>query len=518
MAADSVSRSPAWREEAGAAAAAPGGPALVERLAADAAVRDRVLADGRHMVAYAETAELLARLDAELARRGVDRQHPLALECSQSVAGALAILYMLSREHDVVLLPELAGASKEAGTPRFIPSFCRHVVTARGVVAGSPLDGIAIAANPDFVEEPAAAPRPGSADLYLRTSGSTGVPKLARMPHQKWLNNALPCVERWRLTAGDRLAVPVPIFHSYGFGAAFLPGLLAGASMDLGAGGNILRYLEREERFAPDVAFLTPALCETFVAVRKTPRLYRLSVTAGDRIKPETVAAFEPRFGPLLNLYGSAEMGAVSAPSPDDPPAARLGTAGTALGGIELRVVADEADEENGVVAEPAAGGRLQCRQCNGFTGYLVHDGRWRCEPRGEDAWYETGDLARFRDGGRLEILGRSGLSVKRDGLPVAFADVEAALEKVPGVQRAIVVAAGEGPRGSRLLACCLVARQTDGPGAEAVRQACFERLPRYAVPDEVAIVETLPRLPSGKIDRRAVRDLLAGRPAGPSP
>ena len=539
MAADSVSRPPLRLEPS-----APGGPALVEWLAADAAVRDRGLADGRHTVAYAETAELLARLEAELARRGVGREHPVALECSQSVAGALAILYVLSREHDVVLLPELAEASKEAGTPRFIPSFCRHVVTARagagardggaggggaagaGSAAGSPLDGIAVEANPGFVEEPAAAPRSGGADLYLRTSGSTGVPKLARMPHQKWLNNALPCVERWRLTAGDRLAVPVPIFHSYGFGAAFLPGLLAGASMDLGSGGNILRYLEREERFAPDVAFLTPALCETFVAVRKTPRPYRLSVTAGDRIKPETVAAFEPRFGPLLNLYGSAEMGAVSAPAPDDPPAARLGTAGYALAGIELRVVtegADDADAENGAAeaaapVAPEIGGRLQCRQRNGFTGYLIQDGRWRFEPRGEDGWFETGDLARFRDGGYLEIRGRSGLSVKRDGLLVVFADVEAAIEKVPGVQRAVVVAEGEGRRGSRLLACCLVERPADGPRPEAVRQACFERLPRYAVPDFVAIVESLPRLPSGKIDRRAVRDQLAGRAASPSP
>ena len=140
-------------------------------------------------------------------------------------------------------------------------------------------------------------------DLYLRTSGSTAGPKLARMSHQKWLNNALGCVDRWRLTADDRLSIPVPIFHSYGLGAAFLPGLLVGAAMDLAGGANVLRYVEREERFAPTVAFLTPAFCDMFLTVRKGEVAHRcrLSVTAGDKIKREQVwcdlAAIQKQLG-----------------------------------------------------------------------------------------------------------------------------------------------------------------------------------------------------------------------------
>jgi acyl-CoA synthetase (AMP-forming)/AMP-acid ligase II len=327
------------------------------------------------------------------------------------------------------------------------------------------------------------------------------------MSHQRWLNNALACVERWQLTADDRLAVPVPIFHSYGFGAAFLPGLLAGAAMDFGSGGNLLRYLEREERFEPNVAFLTPALCDMFLSVRKAPRFYRLAVTAGDKIKPETMAGFEPRFGPLLNLYGSAEMGAVSSASPSDPPDERLATAGYPLSGIELAV------EETGEDFELAAGeraGRLQCRQANGSQGYLIQEETWRFEPRGDDEWFSTGDLAKIRADGYVRILGRSGLSIKRDGLLVVFADVEAAVEKVSGVVRAVVVASGESRRGDRLVAVCL-AEPSGGEGRPAaIRQKCFDLLPRYAVPDEVVIVESLPHLPSGKVDRRAVRDLVS--------
>jgi acyl-CoA synthetase (AMP-forming)/AMP-acid ligase II len=477
---------------------APAGPALIEWLATGPEVRDRILTDGRHTVTYAGTTPLLERLDRHLGRHGVTPRHPVALECSQSVAGALALLHLLSRAYSVVLLPELGDSAKEAGTPRFIPSFCSHTVTASGKAGpgdGFPESALAVEANAGFAEEPVVAGFQGP-DLYLRTSGSTGVPKLTRMSHQKWLDNALGCVERWRLTADDLLSVPVPIFHSYGFGAAFLPGLLAGAAMDVGSGGNILRYLEREERFGPNVGFLTPALCEMFLSVRKAPRPYRLVVTAGDKIKRETMAAFEPRFGPLLNLYGSAEMGAVSAASPDDPPERRLGTAGYPLAGIELRV------DESGL---------LQCRQKNGSDGYLTLEPEgWRFAPRGDGAWFETGDLAEIRPDGYVEIRGRSGLSVKRDGLLVVFADVEAAVEKTPGVQRAVVVADGETRRGPRLVAVCLPRQGGEAPRPDAVRQRCFELLPRYAVPDEVVVVDALPQLPSGKVDRRAVRDLLA--------
>lgn len=487
---------------------APDGSTLLAWLARDVQTRDRVIADGYQRISYADTERLLREVDDHFARCHLTHAHPVALECSQSVAGAVAILHLLSRQYHVVLLPHLTEKSKEAGTPRFIPSFCSHVITATAdKQAGtfSPERSLACVANPAFAAD-AAIDRFTGSDLYLRTSGSTGTPKLTRMSHQKWLNNAMACVERWAITSDDRLAIPVPIFHSYGFGAAFLPGLLAGAAMDLIADGNIVSYLERETRFAPNVAFLTPATCDIFLARRRSPRSYRFVVTAGDKVKRETMAGFEERFGPLLNLYGSAEMGAVSAASPTDPAETRLATAGYPLTGIELRT--DTAGLDGDVAVEEGVG-MLQCRQMNGSAGYLIQDGEWRFEPRADSAWFDMGDLARIRIDGYIEIVGRSGLSIKRDGLLVVFADVESALEKVDGVQRAVVLASGERLRGSRLIGICVAETSGQAPQPEAVRKRCFELLPRYAVPDDVVIVESLPQLPSGKINRPALRALI---------
>jgi acyl-CoA synthetase (AMP-forming)/AMP-acid ligase II len=485
---------------------APNGPALVRWLAADPGVRGRELSDGLRTITYGDIEPLLERIDRHFVRSGVTTEHPIALECSQSVPGALMLFHALSRQYDVVLLPGRGERSKEQHLPRVIPSFCASIVsTAAGAVASefSPERCIACATNPEFTWDPVVASFTGP-DVYLRTSGSTGGAKLTRMSHQKWLNNAAACVDRWTLTAEDRFSVPVPIFHSYGFGAAFLPGLLAGAAMDFLTHGNFVTYVDREARFNPTVAFLTPSMCDTLLARRSSDRHYRLTVTAGDRVKPETVAAFQSRFGPLLNLYGSAEMGAVSAPSPDDPCEERIGTAGYPLAGIELRIA--EAASGLDVAADDRAG-VLACRQANGFAGYLIQEEGWRFEPRADDAWFEMLDLATIRADGYVEIVGRSGLSVKRDGLLVVFADVEAALEKVDGVQRAVVVGSGETRRGSRLIGICQADRALQ---PEVVRLACSRLLPRYAVPDDVVIVDVLPQLPSGKIDRRGLREWVA--------
>ena len=473
---------------------------LVGTLATSRSSAHHELSDDSRKVSYRELPEIFDRFDVYFSRQGVTADRPLALECSQSIPGALALIYFMSRGYDLVLLPELGAQSKEVGTPRFIPSFCPSVVTALSAPAESDADAEAtddltsalrIETNTAYVEEPAVVGANGP-NLYLRTSGSTGQPKLARMSHRKWFDNALGCNERWGLVAGDRLAVPVPIFHSYGFGAAFLPGLVAGASMDIQGSFNILKYLEREARFEPNVAFLTPALCDMFVKVRRSPRTYKLAVTAGDKVKRETMVAFEPRFGPLLNLYGSAEMGAVSSASPSDPPEQRLATAGYPLPGIELRL-----DED----------GTLACKQRHGFDGYLIQDDAWRFHPRNDDQWFRTGDLARLRDDGYLEIAGRSGLSIKRDGLLVVFADIETAMEKIAGLERVVVFAHGESRRGRGLVAACV--KNGAAPEVAAIRRHCKETLPLYAVPDEIVLLDSLPLLPNGKIDRQALPHLI---------
>jgi acyl-CoA synthetase (AMP-forming)/AMP-acid ligase II len=106
--------------------------------------------------------------------------------------------------------------------------------------------------------------------LFVHTSGSLDRAKLVVHDPVRVLANARAVVHRLGLARTDRISVPVPIWHMYGLGAALLPGLLAGATIDLIAQANALRVFERERRFAPTVAFVTPSFAASLLKAART--------------------------------------------------------------------------------------------------------------------------------------------------------------------------------------------------------------------------------------------------------
>ncbi len=499
------------------------------------AASSAVLTDGVRSCSYGEMPGLFAALDEFFRARNIERGHRLAFECSRSTFGAVTLLYLFSRGYDFLLAPAVGPRYQIPEGAQRSPGFCRYRLTIDASEDADTLESpetfLNIEENPDRTSgsatervDPARLGRDRLGPrLYLRTSGSTAAPKIAVHSHQRMMHNALGCVHRLELSAADRIAIPVPLFHMYGLGAAFLPGFLAGASIDLLQGNvNILTYMERERRFDPTVAFLTPALCGMFVSVRRSKRPYRLAVTAGDRLPEGTLEAFEPRFGTLINLYGSTELGAIATTLPGTPAAERGASVGALLPGVEARVAAAGTDLSDDQVGE------LHCRHRHGFCGYVDQDGDlWDdgSEPRLDgEGWFRTGDLAKMPAGGNspsvplrgnLEILGRCDLSVNRDGLLVPFADVEAAISRLDGIEQAGIASHGQGRRGQRIVAFCVLAEGTSDT-AEEVRRRCFG-LPAHMIPDEVVIIDAMPILPNGKMDRRnlsnAARSL--GRPEG---
>jgi acyl-coenzyme A synthetase/AMP-(fatty) acid ligase len=186
-----------------------------------------------------------------------------------------------------------------------IPRFCRYRITTENFAAGHTVDlkrpeqFFCLLENEDWADDSEGLNN-ASPKIYLQTSGSTGSPKMAAHLHTKLMGNAFNCVERLGLTSEDRIAIPVPIFHMYGLAAAFLPGVVVGASIDLQKGANLLRYLEREKEFVPNVTFLTPTFCQTLLKGRKSPRAYKLTVVAGDGFREDTFTKYESSFGCLV--------------------------------------------------------------------------------------------------------------------------------------------------------------------------------------------------------------------------
>jgi acyl-coenzyme A synthetase/AMP-(fatty) acid ligase len=410
------------------------------------------------------------------------------------------LLYLLEGGYSFLLLDKVVCDAQDKKST--LPRFCRHRVVVEGLVGDRsgidlryPEEFLSVVENEGWIGDRHRASHT-SPKLYLQTSGSTGNPKMAAHSYAKLMGNALNCVHRLGLEGGDRIAIPVPITHMYGLGAAFLPGVAMGASIDLQKGANLLRYLQREKEFVPNVSFMTPAFCETLLKARKSPRTYKLTVVAGDRLKEDTFTLYQSRFGCLVKLYGSTEMGAIAAASPHEPSQVRSQTVGKPMSGVQMLL--EEGTGES--VAEMEGVGELWCQHEYGFEGYVDDRGNPVFQDT-QDDWFRTKDLGRIWADGHLEVLGRCDHSVNRDGLLVLFSDVEKAIESIEGIESVVVISKGESQRGKGIVAYCVLTQAAEMTEVD-IRSACFEKLPRRTVPDQIWIVKSLPTLPNGKVDR----------------
>ncbi|MFJ2026154.1 amino acid adenylation domain-containing protein [Streptomyces sp. NPDC087897] len=117
---------------------------------------------------------------------------------------------------------------------------------------------------------------------------------------------------------------------------------------------------------------------------------------------------------------------------------------------------------------------------------------------------YDTGDLARRRADGAVELLGRSDSQVKIRGFRVELGEVETHIARLDGVAEAVVVTRDHGPGDTRLVAY-LSPAEGAGPDPASVRAEVSRTLPYYMVPSAVVVLPALPRLPNGKVDRRSL-------------
>jgi acyl-CoA synthetase (AMP-forming)/AMP-acid ligase II len=450
-----------------------------------------VLTDGEHQCAYQSMPSIFDKIKNHLATMDISIKDCLAFECDNSVPSALFLLYMLEEGYSFLLLPK----------EQSIPKFCQYLIRTERIndktAHLNPEQFLHIFKNDDKNGTTYAH---ASQKLYLRTSGSTGTPKIAVHSHTRLRENVLNCVQRLRLNSDDRIAIPAPLFHMYGLGAAFLPAVAVNASIDLQKGANLLRYLQREKKFNPNVVFMTPVFCETLLKGRKSPRTYKLTITAGDRFRGDTFTKYESLCGCLVQLYGSTEMGAIAAASPDTPSEIRAQTVGKPMQNVQMRV-------EKGPDGTKDFG-ELWCYHQSGFEGYVDENGNpISLGQEYREGWFRTKDFGRIWPESHIEVLGRCDHSVNRDGLLVFFADVEKAIETIEGIDSAVVISKGESQRGKRLIAYCVPAKGVE-VAEKDIRTACFDLLSRHAIPDQVVVVNSLPLLANGKVDRQKLINL----------
>jgi long-chain acyl-CoA synthetase len=215
------------------------------------------------------------------------------------------------------------------------------------------------------------------------------------------------------------------------------------------------------------------------------------AVTSGTApLSADDADAFQDKFGiPVLTSYAATEFGGgVAGWTLADHQKhwqAKRGSVGRANPGAHLRVV-----DDNGNPLGPDEPGLLEVK-----PGQL-----------GPSAdWMRTTDLARIDDDGFLWILGRADQAIIRGGFKVIPDDVRAALESHPAVQGAAVVGRPDERLGETPVAVVEL-RESASTTADELTEYLQNRLARYEIPSEIAIVDAIPRTQSGKPDLSAIR------------
>jgi amino acid adenylation domain-containing protein len=378
----------------------------------------------------------------------------------------------------------------------------------------------------------------------IYTSGSTGMPKGVMIPHRALVNRTLSMIDAYGLDSSHRLLQ----FVSFSFDASaeeIFPTLTSGATLVLHphpAGMPVAEFLLECERLAITTLHVPPPYFHQIVDQlswwrRPVPEWVRLFMTGGESLSLEKLATWAQlchhpsRF---INAYGPTEA-TITATSYEvlmDPeliskltrlPIGRplanttvyllnrdrqpvsigvpgelhIGDAGLARGYLNK----PEATAEK-FIPDPFVGIGNDAVPGALATGFQSAIGN-RQSAIG-NRLYRTGDMARYRPDGTVELLGRVDDQVKIRGFRIEPGEIEAVLAQHPAVQKSAVVARKNGTGDKQLVAYVVAGRQEPPPITE-LQRFLKERLPQFMLPSTFVMLAAMPLLPNGKVDRQAL-------------
>jgi malonyl-CoA/methylmalonyl-CoA synthetase len=344
--------------------------------------------------------------------------------------------------------------------------------------------------------------------LIVYTSGTTGPPKGAVLSRRAVGSNLDALAEAWAWTGEDILTHGLPLFHVHG--------LVLGLIGPLRLGGE-LRHLGRFEPRAAAAAlqagatmlFGVPTMYHRFgteaesdAAIVDGLRRARLLVSGSAPLPAPEFARIERLTGQrIAERYGLTETLMNTAVRSDKP--RRPGYVGEPLGGVELRLVADDGSDLD--IGDDETIGEIAVRGPNLFSGYLN-----RPEATAEamrDGWFFTGDLATCAGDGYWRIVGRRSTDlIKTGGYKVGAGEIEAALLEHPGVLEAAVTAAADPDLGERIVAWVVPAGE-QRPSERELADHVAGRLAPHKRPREVRYLAELPRNAMGKVIKQRLGD-----------
>jgi fatty-acyl-CoA synthase len=445
------------------------------------------------------------------------RPHELKYVLAQCDAVALFLVDQFKSSDYFAMLrevcPELANAEPGRLAAAQFPRL-RWVVALRGGdFAGSitwdELCRLGRSIDAGAIDQAAAGLKATDAINIQYTSGTTGFPKAATLSHRNLLLNTYYVGECLRLTARDRICIPVPFYHCFGCVLGTICAVVHGATMVIPAESfdpaATLAAVERERATAL-YGVPTMFIAELHDPSRKGRDLssLRTGIMAGSPCPIETMRAVVNDLGcrEITIGYGQTEASPIITQTrTDDPLEMRVETVGRPIPGIEVQIV----DPVTGEALRDNRQGELCARGHVVMLGYYKNPEATRAAIDA-DGWLHTGDLALRLSNGYYKITGRIKDMVIRGGENIYPREIEEFLFTHPAVEQAAVVGLPDRKYGEELCAWIKL-KQGAIADDEEIRDFCREKLAYFKVPRYVRFVESFPQTVTGKIQKFKIRD-----------
>jgi acyl-CoA synthetase (AMP-forming)/AMP-acid ligase II len=331
------------------------------------------------------------------------------------------------------------------------------------------------------------------------TSGTTGEPKGVMLAHRNLVANVRSIVQYLELTPADRVAMLLPFYYAYG-NSVLHTHVCAGATIvhagSIAFPAQVRALIAREHCTGLSGVPATFARLTSDLSAKHDANSLRYLTSAGAAMSAELAERVRGAFpsARLFVMYGQTEATARLAYVPSEQLARKLGSAGKAIPGVELRIVGERGDElPCGQVGEVVACGD------NIMLGYW-NDPEHSARVLRADGLH-TGDLAHMDDEGYLFIVGRQSELIKSGAHRIAPREIEQVIERVPGVRECAVAGIPDALLG-QVIAAFVVPDAGTHIDRQLVLRACLEALPRFKLPEHVVEVTALPRTASGKLRR----------------
>uniref|UniRef100_A0AAU2V5U8 Amino acid adenylation domain-containing protein n=1 Tax=Streptomyces sp. NBC_00003 TaxID=2903608 RepID=A0AAU2V5U8_9ACTN len=347
--------------------------------------------------------------------------------------------------------------------------------------------------------------RPQHLAYVMYTSGSTGAPKGVSITHHNVVNGVTQLAGHINAGPGRRALAGTSINFDVSAFEIFTT-LCTGGTVEVVR--DVLVLGERAGWHGNVLSTVPSAFAELLDQIADGTQVDFL-VFAGEALPADLVTRARAAFPDvqIINAYGQTEsFYATTFTASGTPRSLGAVPIGAPLGNMRAYILNSGLQPvPAGVTGELYVGGNVG-------RGYLGRPGltaeRFVADPYGEPGsrMYRTGDLARWNEHGELEYAGRGDSQVKVRGFRVEPGEVEAAVVAHPDVAQAVVVArTSPAVAAGKQLVAYVVPTERGGVTAEELREAVAAGLPDFMVPSAFMVIDRLPLMPNGKLDRAAL-------------